>query len=158
MKSEYKSLGIFLVICLGAMALGGLITKPAILDWYSTLNRPIFSPPNWVFGPIWTLLFILMAVAGWKIWSLGVKHKLVKIGLSLFTAQLVLNVGWSYLYFYQQNISVAFIEIMILWATILAMLLVFYRLEPRAGLMIIPYLAWVSFAAVLNGAFWALNP
>jgi len=158
MKSEFKSLAVFLAICLGAMALGGLMTKPAILDWYMTLNRPTFSPPNWVFGPVWTALFILMAVAGWKIWSLGTKNKLVLLGLGLFAAQLVLNVGWSYLYFYKQNISAAFIEIMVLWATILAMLLVFYRLEPRAGLMIIPYLAWVSFATVLNGAFWALNP
>ena len=142
----------FLVLCLGAGALGGWTTAQAVIDWYPNLVKPSFNPPPWIFGPVWTLLYIMMAVAAWLAWQTGARAALV-----LFFIQLALNCAWSFLFFGLKSPGLALIEILVLWAAIAATLVAFYRHSRAAGWLMAPYLAWVSFAAVLNAAIWRLN-
>ena len=126
------------------------------LGWYGGLQKPFFNPPAWVFGPVWTVLFILMAVSAWLVWEEAEK-KPVKIPLVLFYMQLLLNVTWSGLFFGTGRPDLAFAEILVLWVFILAVTVLFYRVRWTAGILFVPYLAWVSFAVVLNGSVWWLN-
>jgi tryptophan-rich sensory protein len=151
-------LGLFLslAICFAASGVGALFTTPKIDGWYATLTRPSFAPPNWVFGPVWTVLHAMMAVAAWLVWKLhGFKH--AALPLSLFGIQLVLNVLWSLLFFGMEHPFAAFVEIVLLWLFILATTIVFFRQSRIAGSLMVPYLCWVGFAAVLNYGFWTLN-
>lgn len=151
-------LAIFLGMSLTAMLFGSLFTSPAIRSgWYALLEKPAFNPPAWVFGPVWTLLFVLMAVAAWQVWERESRQP-VRLPLFLFFAQLLLNVTWSLLFFGMGRPDLAFAELLVLWSLILAVTVLFYRIRPSAGFLMVPYLAWVSFAAVLNGFIWRLNP
>lgn len=157
-KKSAAGLALFLGMSLGAMIFGGLFTSPAIRSgWYGLLQKPSFNPPSWVFGPVWTVLYILMAVSAWLVWEKADQAP-VRLALSLFFVQLLLNVTWSILFFGMGRPDLAFGEILVLWALILAVTVLFYRVRPAAGLLMIPYLAWVSFAVVLNGFIWRLNP
>lgn len=138
-------------------ALGSWVTLPSISSWYLSLAKPFFNPPNWIFGPVWTVLFIMMAIAWYIVWTNKKHHQTVKAGGELFTVQLVLNFCWSFLFFFLQNPFLALIDIVLLWGAILATLISFWRVSPLAGKLMIPYLGWVSFAAVLNGAIVILN-
>jgi benzodiazapine receptor len=155
-----QSLGallIFLVICLSTGFLGGLLTRPAILSgWYDSLTKPFFTPPAWVFGPVWTLLYLLIAVAAWLVWAGRVRHP-VRIPLMIFFAQLVLNILWSALFFGAQRPGWAMVEIIFLWIFILGTVILFWRVHRLAAMLLVPYTMWVSFAVVLNGALWWLN-
>ena len=146
----------FLVACLAVSAVGGLITATGVGGWYSALNRPEFNPPNWVFAPVWTVLYVLMAVAAWRIWR-SPETVLRGRALALFGAQLALNLLWSFLFFGFQLIGVALIEILILLSAIVFTTVVFWRIERLAGWLFVPYVLWVSFAAVLNLSLWWLN-
>ncbi|HEY3396832.1 MAG TPA: TspO/MBR family protein [Armatimonadota bacterium] len=158
--TSVQSLGglfLWLVVCYGAAWLGARSTIPSIPGWYAGLRQPSFSPPNWVFGPVWTVLYTLMAVAAWLVWQRsGEGH--VTPALALFGLQLALNVVWSLLFFGRHEIGLALADLAALWTAVLMTILLFWPFSPLAGALLLPYLAWVSFAGVLNYALWRLNP
>lgn len=144
-------------ICLIAGAVGSIFTMPSIPTWYATLNRPAIAPPNWIFGPVWTTLFILMGIALYIVWQKGADKKDVKSAVILFGTQLLLNIFWSILFFGMQRPLYSFMEIIFLWLAILATILAFFKISKTAGWLLIPYILWVSFASYLNLAFYLLN-
>ncbi|MGB5173916.1 MAG: TspO/MBR family protein [Thermoanaerobaculia bacterium] len=156
MNSTFK-LGIAVAVPLAVGGLSGFVTARSVATWYPTLIKPFFNPPAWVFGPTWTLLYIMMGVAAFLVWRQGFSTKDVRLAVTLFAAQLALNGLWSILFFGLQSPGVAFAEIMLLWLSIVATVWIFRRVVPAAALLMLPYLAWVSFAAVLNGSIWMLN-
>ena len=137
--------------------LSGIATARSVTDWYPTLQKPAFNPPPWVFGPVWTALYVLMGIALYGVWRLGWDRAEVRWAIAFFAIQLALNGLWSVLFFGLRAPGLAFLEIIVLWAAIVATTLAFWRAAPWAGALIAPYLAWVSFAAVLNGSIWLLN-
>lgn len=143
-----------LPLVLGSIA--GLYTAEAVPNWFETLNRPSFSPPNWVFGPVWTVLYILMGFSLFLIWKQPPGSER-NIAIIVFLFQLSLNFGWSFIFFYFNMIGFALIEIIILWIFILIMLVLFHKIKPMAAYINIPYLLWVSFATVLNAGYYILN-
>jgi benzodiazapine receptor len=145
---------IALTLSIGAIA--GLFTADAIPGWYASLNRPSFNPPNWLFGPVWTMLYILMGISLFLIWQQKPdKQRNQAIGFFLF--HLFLNFCWSFIFFYFKMMGLALFEIILLWMSIVVMMVMFYRIKPLAAYLNIPYLIWVSFATVLNAAYFALN-
>jgi benzodiazapine receptor len=150
-------LGGIVLLCLGIAASGAAWTNTSLTTWYAHLNKPAWNPPNWVFGPVWTTLYVLMAVAAWLVWrERGWREG--SMPLSVFAAQLVLNAAWSWLFFGMRSPGLAFVDIVLLWLAILATVITFWRVSATAGGLLLPYLAWVSFAVALNGAIWRLNP
>jgi translocator protein len=143
----------WLLLCFFAAALGGLFAPG---EWYAQLKKPMWNPPGWIFGPVWTALYTMMAVAAWLVWRSGELSARRK-PLFLFLLQLLLNAAWSPLFFGLHNPGLAFAEILLLWLAIISTLLVFWKLRRGAGLLLVPYLAWVSFAAGLNFTLWRLN-
>jgi len=153
---ELRGLVQWLALVLVIAILGGLATRSSVMDWYPQLVQPGFAPPNAVFGPVWSVLYVLIAYAAWRIWRV---HGFAGApwALGLFLVQLGLNLLWSVLFFGLQQIGLAFFEIVVLWFAILATAILFWRLDRIAGALLLPYLAWVGFAAFLNHAFWVLN-
>jgi len=137
--------------------LGSVFTVSSIPTWYATLNRPSFAPPNWIFGPVWTLLYFLMGVAFYLIWKQGWKRKKVRTAGNYFLAQLGLNFIWSPIFFGLKSPLIALVVIIAMWALIIMTMKKFYPLSRLAFYLLIPYLLWVSFASVLNGAIVVLN-
>lgn len=144
----------FLAVCFGAAWLGSLFTRPALSPWYAELAKPAWTPPNWVFSPVWLTLFGMMAIAAWLVWR---QTGLGSIPLKLFAIQLVLNVAWSALFFGLKSPGAAMIEIGFLWLAILATTIAFWGIRQLAGWLFLPYLVWVSYAVALNFAIWRLN-
>lgn len=143
----------WLVLTFAAAALGARFLPD---EWYRRLNKPAWNPPNSIFAPVWTMLYLLMAVAAWLVWRrYGISGALVP--LLLFVAQLLLNAAWTWLFFGRHQIRAALIDIGVLWVTILATLVSFWKLEPLAGILLLPYLAWVSFATLLTWTIWRMN-
>ena len=138
--------------------IGGLFTSAAIPTWYVTLEKPPFTPPNWLFAPAWTLLYLLMGIAVFLVWRRGWESRPVRIAIVVFVVQLVLNVLWSVAFFGWESPLSGVIVIVALWAVILLTMVLFLRITSTAGWLLVPYLLWVSFAAVLNIAIWQLNP
>ncbi len=154
---QYKNIvkfAVSILIPLAAGYIGSIFTISSIPTWYAALNKPTFSPPNWIFGPVWTALYIMMGISLYMVW----KREPDSIPLSLFGIQLSLNVLWSYLFFGLKSPLYAFIEIIMLWAAILLTILNFKNISKTAAILLIPYLLWVSFAAVLNFYILLLNP
>ena len=143
-----------LPLALGAVA--GIFTARAIPEWYATLNQPSFNPPNWVFGPVWTVLYILMGISLFLVWRTPPGNER-NIAMAVFFLQLLLNFAWSFLFFHYHRIGLALAEIVVLWLAILVMIILFYRIRPAAAWLNIPYILWVSFATVLNAAYFNLN-
>ena len=143
-------------ICFSAAAIGGLASAQAG-SFYRALIRPDWAPPGWLFGPVWTVLYILMAIAAWLVWRSNGFHR-SSTALSLFLVQLVANALWTWLFFVWHLGAWAFVEILVLWVLILATVSTFWRIRPIAGALLIPYLAWVSFASVLTWSVWKSNP
>jgi tryptophan-rich sensory protein len=155
-----KVLRILLVVatCVTIGYLSGMVTRDSITTWYPTLVKPIFNPPNWIFAPVWSLLYIMMGVAGGMIWNrIETDEEKVKSAFKIFIAQLALNALWSYLFFGLHNPLLALIEIILLWLLIFEMYNQFVKIDKVAGKLILPYLAWVSFAMILNASIWWLN-
>ena len=150
---QWSALGGWLVLCFGVAALGGLFGPG---EWYARLRKPSWNPPNWIFGPVWTTLYIMMAVAAWRIWRFGGNGSRRK-ALGFFFVQLCLNVIWTPLFFGLKQPASAFADIVLLWLAIGATSMVFFRMDRVAGWLMVPYLAWVSFAATLNAVLWRLN-
>jgi len=150
-----------LVISVAApLAIGGLsgyATARGVADWYPTLTKPSFNPPAWVFGPVWTLLYIVMGVAAFLVWRKGLDADGVRIALAVFAVQLALNGLWSILFFGMRAPGLALAEIILLWVAIGITTVLFWRVTAAAGTLLLPYLAWVSFAPVLNASLWWLN-
>ena len=145
-------LAVWLGICFAVAGVSGRWTAGEIPGWYRRLARPAIAPPNWVFAPVWTLLYALMAIAAWRVWLAG-PSPLRTWGLALFLVQLGLNFAWSWIFFKQHALGAAFVEVLVLWVAIAATMLVFGRVAPIAACLMAPYLAWVSFASALNWAF-----
>lgn len=157
-SSSQQAIGflVAIAICFTAAGLGGMVTTPQIPGWYATLAKPTWNPPAWIFGPVWSLLYLMMAVAAWLVWrQAGIAR--AKLPLGLFAVQLMLNSLWSVLFFGFHSPGAAAVEILLLWAAILATLITFWQWSKLAGWLLVPYLAWVSFATVLNVTIWRLN-
>lgn len=155
-RSDITKLIIAILIPLALGAIAGRFTSQAVPEWYSTLNRPSFSPPNWIFGPVWTVLYILLGTTLFLIWK-QTPSKERNNALWIFSIQMFLNFIWSFVFFYFNQIGLALIVIILLWICILFMLISFYKIKPWAAYLNIPYLLWVTFASVLNSAFYILN-
>ena len=146
------------VTCLVIGYFSGIVTRSAITDWYPTLVKPSFNPPNWIFVPVWSLLYVMMGVAAGLVWNrLEFEKEAVKKALIFFAIQLGLNALWSYLFFGLHNPMLAGLEIIVLWLMIYETYVQFGKINKIAGYLFLPYLAWVSFAAVLNASIWWLN-
>jgi translocator protein len=145
-----------LVVCFGVAALGSVFTSSAMPEWYMSLEKPAFNPPSWVFGPVWTLLYAMMAVAAWLVWR-EAGFDGATPALSMFFVQLALNLAWSGIFFGLREPGWAMLEILALWGAIVVTMVLFFRHSSVAGWLLAPYLLWVSFAAVLNAAIWRLN-
>lgn len=151
-------IAIALVICLMVGYSASVVTKPSVETWYPTIIKPSFNPPNWIFMPVWTLLYIFMAVAAGLVWDkIKEQNEEVKKALGFFLIQLTLNAIWSYIFFGLKNPMLAFIEIALLWLFIYETYFKFVKINKIAGYLLIPYMAWVAFAGILNASIWWLN-
>lgn len=146
-----------IIIAQAAGLLGSLATFTSINGWYKELVKPPFNPPDWIFGPVWTTLYILMGIALYLIWDKGLKNKKVRFAFWLFIVHLAANVGWSVVFFGLHSIFGGFVGALILWMFIVAVIWKFYEINKWAGLLLAPYLLWTSFAIVLNTSVWLLN-
>jgi tryptophan-rich sensory protein len=145
-----------IILCQLAGFLGSLFTTPAIPTWYATLNKPSFTPPNWIFSPVWISLFILMGISLFMVWRRQ-DHPQFKIAFIFFFVQLILNVLWSAAFFGLRLPLLGLIDIVLLWIAVLLTMQNFFKVSKIAGLLLTPYLLWVSFAVLLNFALWVLN-
>lgn len=155
-----KALRILLVVmtCVVIGYLSGMVTRESITTWYPTLVKPVFNPPNWVFAPVWTALYIMMGVAGGLVWNqIEAQPELVKKGFLFFIIQLGLNALWSYLFFGLHNPFLALIEVILLLLMIFETYVIFKKVDRISGMLMVPYLAWVTFATILNASIWWLN-
>ena len=145
----------FLAASFAVSALGGLATASSIKTWYPTLTKPSFNPPDWLFGPVWTALYLMIAIAGWRVWRrVGFTDR---PAFAAFGAQLALNLMWPVLFFGLQKLGLALAGLVLLWISIAVTLRMFWRHDLIAALLFAPYLAWVTFAGALNAAIWSLN-
>ncbi len=155
-KTQVMGLLGWFVVSFVASAIGAIASIQA-KTFYAQLTQPSWAPPGWVFGPVWTTLFAMMAIAAWLVWRSG-GFSSNRTALSLFLLQLVVNALWSWLFFAWHRGGLAFADIILLWILIVATIVTFWRVRPLAGMLLIPYLLWVSFAGGLNYAVWQLNP
>jgi tryptophan-rich sensory protein len=156
-KSGIWVLAGFIVLSLLAGALGSVFTFQSIPTWYASLQKPSFTPPSWVFGPVWTVLYILMGSAAYLVYEKGVKNKEVRSALEVFGIQLALNAAWSIAFFGLRSISGGLVIIVLLWLSIIWTMALFWNLSRNAALLLPPYILWTSFAALLNLSVLLLN-
>lgn len=156
MKDIIKLL-VSVIVCLAAGFIGSIFTNASIPTWYAALKKPAFAPPNWVFAPVWTMLFVLMGIAAYLVWRQGLSTPTNKIALILFIIQLIFNMLWSLAFFTLKSPLFGFVVIIILWFLILFTIIYFSNISNVAGILLIPYIAWVSFASILNFMLWRLN-
>jgi tryptophan-rich sensory protein len=149
---------ISIVVCQCAGLIGSAFTAPAIPTWYASLQKPVFTPPNWLFAPAWITLYLLMGIAAFLIWRVGLDNRAVRIALIIFLIQLALNSLWSVVFFGMQSPLYGIIVIIVLWLAILLTIFRFARIASIAAWLMVPYILWVSFASALNIAIWILNP
>ena len=140
-----------------SLAASGTAVFVSTSGWYAGLNKPAWNPPGWIFGPVWTLLYVMMGIAAWLIWREG-GWKMQRLPLSLFLLQWLFNALWTPLFFGAHRIGPAFVDIVLLWLTLVLTLTLFWRVSRMAGMLLMPYLGWVTFAAALNFTIWHLNP
>ena len=155
--TRFLKYALAIVICLTAGGLGTFFTVSAIPTWYATLTKPIFSPPNYLFGPVWSLLYVLMGISVATVWEKGLKTKKVRDAIYLFGIQLFLNAIWSPIFFGAKNLFIALIVIVIMWVYIVKTIRAFAKIDKKASYLLYPYIAWVSFATILNFSVWFLN-
>lgn len=154
--ADLLGLGAFVALCLAISAIGAWITAQSVGTWYRTLQKPVFNPPDWVFAPVWTLLYLMIALAGWRVWRrVGLSG--ARAGMVAYSAQLALNLAWSFTFFGGRMVGVALVEIVLLLAVIGVNVVLFWRIDRPAGWLLVPYAVWVAFACVLNFALWRLN-
>ncbi|MBL7205984.1 MAG: tryptophan-rich sensory protein [Candidatus Aenigmarchaeota archaeon] len=148
---------ISIIVAEVAGSIGSIFTMPSLPTWYASLAKPWFTPPNWVFAPVWTILFALMGISAWIIWDKGLDKKGIKEALFFFDVQFILNILWSFLFFGLRNLLYALIEIIILWIAIALTIWKFYKIDKRAAYIMLPYIAWVCIALALNLGIVLLN-
>lgn len=148
---------IAIAVPLAIGATSGFFTVTGVNSWYQTIHKPSWNPPNWVFGPVWTTLYIMMGVALYQVWKADTGTGLKRTAIILFAVQLVLNFFWSFIFFNQQQIGWAVVEIIVMWGMILATIFAFGRISSTAAWLLVPYISWVSFAMMLNYTIWKLN-
>jgi len=153
-RESWVSLLPFLIFCLAAGGIGSLLTRGSVDTWYAQLKRPEWHPPLWVFGPLWTVLYGMMAISGWLVWRVGTG---ATGALVLFAVQLLLNAAWSLIFFRMHAIGLAFGEILLLWMMIVATAVAFLPISFLAAWLLLPYVAWVGFASYLNFRIWQMN-
>lgn len=156
MRRDLPSLLVFLASCFAVAALGGAATASSVGTWYQALAKPAFNPPDWVFAPVWSLLYLTIALAGWRVWRRRARAG-ARAALAVYALQLALNLGWSLVFFGARQIGAALVEIALLLAAIAATQVLFYRVDRPAAWLLAPYAGWVAFAALLNAALWHLN-
>ena len=156
-RRDWIVLLISLALPFVAGLIGSSVTTPAIPDWYAGLAKPSFSPPNWIFGPVWTTLYILMGIALFRVWRRAQDDMRARYAAWLFIAHFALNTLWSILFFGLQNPLYGLIDIVVLWVALVISVGWFWKIDRVAGWLLVPYLLWVSFATVLNAAIWYLN-
>ena len=135
----------------------GFFTATAVDNWYQTINKPSWNPPNWVFAPVWTMLYVMMGIALFLVWKSDASDILKKTAFTLFAAQLILNFFWSFIFFNQHQPGWALVEIIFMWIFILLTIFTFAQVSKTAGWLLVPYISWVSFATILNYTIWQLN-
>jgi translocator protein len=155
-RESWLSLLPFVVVCFAAAGIGSFFTNASVKTWYTQLRRPEWTPPNWIFGPVWTGLYLMMAISAWLVWR-GSSWASARFALILFAIQLVLNILWSIVFFGLRKVGPAFGEILLLWMMIIATAVAFYPLSLLAAWLLIPYIVWVVFASYLNFRIWQLN-
>jgi tryptophan-rich sensory protein len=149
--SPFLALVIFLVVVFAVGASGSIVSGG---PWYQALSKPPWTPPGWLFGPVWTLIYISIAIAGWLVWKqVGLRPSV----FAFFAVQLVLNAAWSWIFFGAHRIGLALVDIILLWIAIVGTIVTFFAVVPLAGWLLVPYLLWVSFATALNFSVWRLN-
>jgi len=153
-QDRLNALKYFIILTLSVGALAAAATEPEIALWYAGLAKPAFNPPNWLFAPVWTALYIIMAIAAWRVWRVA---GTTSAALTMFFVQLALNFIWSFVFFRFHRIALALIDIAALFVLIFVMVILFWRSDRLAGVLLLPYLAWVGFAGTLNLAIWQLN-
>ncbi len=155
--NNFFKLVIAIVVSEAAGIIGSIFTASAIPTWYAGIVKPVLNPPAWVFGPVWTTLYTLMGIAAFLVWKKGLVRRDVKIALGIFLGQLVLNTLWSIIFFGLHSPGGAFIEIIFLWLAILATIIAFAKISRPTAWLLVPYIAWVSFAMYLNYSIYVLN-
>jgi translocator protein len=135
----------------------GFFTVTGVESWYQTIQKPSWNPPNWIFGPVWTTLYVMMGISLFLVWKEDTSTELKKIAIGLFSVQLILNFFWSFIFFGQQQPGWALIEIVALWIFILLTIFAFAQVNKTAAWLLVPYISWVSFATILNYTIWQLN-
>ncbi len=148
---------ISILVPLAIGGLGAFFTAGGVDGWYLTIQKPAWNPPNWIFGPVWTTLYIMMGIALYLVWKSDASQILKKTAIAFFTVQLLLNFFWSIIFFHQQQIGWALVEIMVMWVAILLTIFAFANVSKLAAWLLVPYIAWVSFASILNYTIWKLN-
>lgn len=148
-------IAIALPVLIGGVS--GFFTVSGVESWYQTIQKPSWNPPNWVFGPVWTTLYVMMGIALWLVWKEDTSKELKLIAGILFAAQLTLNFFWSFIFFKLEQPGFAFLEILFMWVAILATIFAFAQVNKRAAWLLVPYISWVSFAAILNFTIWRMN-
>jgi benzodiazapine receptor len=158
-RRPWVSLALAVVVTELVGASGAIFTSMGLESWYPALESPELAPPNWVFAPVWTTLFLLMGVAVWLVWTeaSGERSRPARFAIVLFAVHFLVNIGWSAVFFGSQSLLGGLLVIAVLWLFIVATILAFGRADRRAGFLLVPYLLWVSFAGYLNYAFWVLN-
>jgi benzodiazapine receptor len=146
----------FSAFCLFISAIGGAVTLTSVNSWYQDLIKPSFTPPDWVFSPVWITLYLLMGISAWLVWR-QTDHKSKQLPLSVFGVQLALNLAWSFIFFGARLVGWALIEISFLWVAIVINIYLFWRINNLAGWLLIPYILWVTFAVILNSSIYVLN-
>ena len=154
--SDLLGLAAFVALCLAVSAAGGWVTAGSVTTWYPTLHKPAFNPPNWVFAPVWTTLYLMIALAGWRVWR-NRAAAAVRTALAAYAVQLMLNLVWSFMFFGAHMIGAALADIALLFAAICITAALFWKIDRGAGWLLVPYAAWVAFACLLNYTLWRLN-
>ena len=144
-------------VCLLTGFVGSFSTMDSVNTWYADLSKPSFNPPGWVFGVVWTILYVMMGVAAFLIWKKGIRSRQIRVALGLFVFQLVLNGLWTPIFFGLHMMGLALAEIILLWVAIAVTMVAFWRISKPATYLLVPYILWVSFAIVLNASLWHLN-
>ena len=146
-----------ITVCLSTGILGSFATRNSITNWYAHLSRPSFTPPDWTFGVVWPVLYVMMGISAFLIWNMDINRRQVRVALGVFALQLILNGLWTPIFFGLHLIGVALVEIVMMWTAILLTILTFWKVSKPAALLLLPYILWVSFAVVLNASLFLLN-
>jgi benzodiazapine receptor len=154
---ELARLVVSVAIPLAAGGIGSIATYRSVTTWYPTLQKASFNPPGWLFGPVWTTLYVMMGIALFLVWRKGLAFPLVKTGLVLFAVQMALNALWSIAFFGMRSPAAGLVVVVLLWVALVLTMITFFRISVVPGLLFVPYFLWVSFASVLNGTIWWLN-